>query len=398
MILLHNLEGLGITSGAEWRKSFKAYTLNPSGEQDDKPPQVPPKSPRTGCGASPKVPPKSPRTEKRAFPRPRRKPLHSATSSVSTACSTSSAEASVSSKSSMCVPISVEGLISNAASNSIKKISAEPLTCLYNGGRGTPARKVTPRSQPCNPRSDEQDRSNETLALAESSWYRESLVSTDEAPESKEEEGVVDSLQWHAQRSILEPSVIDNGRPIQRGDTSLMHNLSKLMIRRSSLTSKETVIPTGTKVREASDNLPSTDLSILRQLANERVEGFEVLSMEDLSNLSKVRITVPLLRNMTSSNASLGINPPGRTRPIPSTHVRVPPGWPQRLTRASARLSQILALIRSMCGEYHQAGRSVGGAGYCDRRLGVEIRAGGAQKVENSAEAAGTRCGYVDRC
>lgn len=398
MILLHNLEGLGITSGAEWRKSFKAYRLTPSGEQDDKPPQVPPKSPRTGCGACPKVPPKSPRTEKRAFPRPRRKPLHSATSSVSTACSTSSAEASVSSKSSMCVPISVEGLISNAASNSIKKISAEPLTCLYDGGMRTPARKVTPRSQPCNPRSDEQDRSNEPLELAESSWYRESLVSTDEAPESKEEEGVVDSLQWHAQRRILEPSVIDNGRPIQRGDTSLMHNLSKLMIRRSSLTSKETVMPTGTKVREASDNLPSTDLSILRQLANERVEGFEVLSMEDLSNLSKVCITVPLLRNMTSSNASLGINPPGRTRPIPSTHVRVPPGWPQRLTRASARLSQILALIKSMCGEYHQAGGSVGGAGYCDRRLGVEIRAGGAQKVENSAEAVGTRCGYVDRC
>lgn len=118
-------------------------------------------------------------------------------------------------------------------------------------------------------------------------------MSTDEAPESKEEEGVVDSLQWHAQRRILEPSVIDNGRPIQRGDTPLMHNLSKLMIRRSSLTSKETAMPTGTKVREASDNLPSTDLSILRQLANESVEGFEVLSMEDLSNLSKVCITVP---------------------------------------------------------------------------------------------------------
>lgn len=354
MIVLHNLEGLGITSGAEWRKSFEAYKITPSGEQDDKPPQVPPKSPRTG---------------KRAFPRPRRKPLHSATSSVSTARSTSSAETSVSSKSSMCVPTSVKGPISNAASNSIKKISAEPLTCLYDGGRRTPSRKVTPRSQPYNPRSDEQDRPNEPLALAESSWYRESLVSTDEAPESKEEEGVVDSLQWHAQRRILEPSVIDNGRPIQRGDTSLM---------RSSLSSKETAIPTRTKVREASDNLPSTDLTILRQLANERVEGFEVLSMEDLSNLSKVCVTVPVLRNMTSSNARLGINPPGRTRPIPSTHVRVPPGWPQRLTRASARLSQIAAPIKSMHGEYHQAGRSVGGAGYCDRRLGVEIRADGA--------------------
>lgn len=365
MILLHNLEGLGITSGAEWRKSFKAYRLTPSGEQDDKPPQVPPKSPKTGCRSSPPVPPKSPRTEKRAFPRPKRKPLHSATSSVSTACSTSSAETSVSSKSSMCVPMSVEGPISKAASNSIKKIPAEPLTCLYDGGRRTPPRKVTPRSQPCNSRSDEQDLLNAPLALAESSWYRESLVSTYEAPESKEEEGGVDSLQCQAQ-SVVESSVIDSGRPIQRGDTSLMHNLSKLTIRQSSLSFKETAIPTGTKVQEATDNLPSTDLTILRQLANERVEGFEVLSMEDVSNLSKVCITVTLSRNMTSSNDRQGINPPGRTRPIPSTHVRVPPGWPQRLTRASARLSQISALIKSMCGEYHQAGRSVGGTGYCD--------------------------------
>lgn len=339
MIFLHNMDGLGITSSAEWRKSFKTYKLTPSCEQLGKPPQVPPKSPKTGCRASPQVPPKSPRTVKRAFPRPKRKPLHSATSSVSTACSTSSAETSVSSKSSMCVPISVEGPVSKAASDSIKKISAEPLPCLYDGGRRTPPHKATTRCLPCNPRSDEQDLSNAPLPLAESSWYRESFVSTDEASESKEDGGRVDSLQWHAQRRVLEPSVIDDGRPIQSGGNSLMHNLSKLTIRRPSLSSEETAIPKGTKVQEATDNLPITDLSILRQLANERVEGFRVLSMEDLSNLSKVCITVPLLRNMTSSNARLGIDPPGRTHPIPSTHVRFPPGWPQRLTRASARLS-----------------------------------------------------------
>lgn len=365
MILLHNLDGLGITSGAEWRTSFKAYSPAPSAEQDNKPPQVPPKSPKTGCRASPQVPPKSPRTVKRAFPRPKRKPLHSATGSVSTACSTSSVETSVSSKSSSCAPISVEGPVSKAASDSIRKISADPLSCLYDGGRRTPPLKVSPRSPPCNPGSKTQDLSNAPLPLAESSWYRESLVSTDEALESKEEKGGVYSLQRHAQRRVPEPS-IDNGRPIQSGDTSLMNNLSKLTIRRPSLSSKETTIPTETKVQEANDNVPNTGLTILRQLANERVEGFEVLSMEDLSNLSKVCITVTLLRNMTSSNARLGINPPGRTCPIPSTHVRVPPGWPQRLTRASARLSQIPALIKSMYGEYNQAGRSVGGARYCD--------------------------------
>lgn len=287
MILLHNMDGLGITSGAAWRESFNTNKLTPSCEQLGNPPQVPPKSPKTGCRASPQVPPKSPRTVKRAFPRPKRKPLHSATSSVSTACSTSSAETSVSSKSSMCVPISIEGPISKVASDSIKKISAEPLACLYDGCRRTPA---TPRSLPCNPRSDEQDLSKAPLTLAESSWYRESFVSTDEAPESKERG--VDSLQWHAQRRVLEPSVIDGGRPIQSGGTSLMHNLSKLMIRRPSLSSEDTAIPKGTKVQEATDNLPITDLSILRQLANERVEGFRILSVKDLSNLSKVCVTV----------------------------------------------------------------------------------------------------------
>lgn len=294
MILLHNMDGLGITSSAEWRKSFKTYKLNPSCEQPGKPPQVPPKSPKTACRASPQVPPKSPRTVKRAFPRPQRKPLHSATSSVSTACSTSSAETSVSSKSSMCVPISVEGSISKAASDSIKKISAEPLPCLYDGGRRTPPHKAAPRNLPGNLRGDEQDLSNAPQTLAESSWYRESIVSTDEAPESKENGRGIESLQRHAQRRVLEPSVIGGGRPIQSGGTSLMHNLSKLTTQRPSLSSEETAIPKGTKVQEATDNLPITDLSILRQLANERVEGFRVLSMEDLSNLSKVCINVPL--------------------------------------------------------------------------------------------------------
>lgn len=289
MILLHNLDGLGITSGVEWKKSFKAYS--PSGEPDDKPPQVPPKSPKAGCRASPQVPPKSPRTEKRAYPMPKRKPLHSATSSVSTSCSTSSAETSASSKSSLCVPIAVEVSISKDASNCIKKVSKEPLTSLYDGGRRTSSRKITPRSQPCNPRGNEQNLSNAPLALAESSWYRESVVSTDEAPEAKEEECGLDSPQSHAQKEILESSIIDSGRPILRGETSLMHTLSKLTIRRLSLSAKETAIPTGTKVQDATSKLPISDLRTLRQLANERVEDFEVLSMEDLSNLSKVSIT-----------------------------------------------------------------------------------------------------------
>lgn len=347
------MDGLGITSSAEWRKSFKPSKLTPSCEQLGKPPQVPPKSPKTGRRGSPQVPPKSPRTVKRAFPRPKRKPLHCATSSVSTACSTSSAETAVSSKSSMSVQTSVKEPVSKAASDSIKKISAERPPCLYDRGKPTPPHIATPRSLPCNPRSDEQDLSNAPLKLAESSWYRESFVSTDEASESKEDGGRVGSLQWHAQRGVLEPSVVDNGQPIQSGGTSLMHNLSKATIRRSSLTSEETAIPKGTKVQEATDNLPIKDLSILRQLANERVEGFRVLSMEDLSNLSKVCITIPLLRNMTSSNARLGIDPSGRTHPIPSAHVLFPPGWPQRLTRASARLSQISTVIESMCGEYN---------------------------------------------
>lgn len=302
MIFLHNMNGLGITSSAEWRKSFKSYKLTPSSEQLGKPPQVPPKSPKTECRASPQVPPKSPRTVKRAFPRPQRKPLHSATSSVSTACSTSSAGTSVSSKSSMCVPTSVEGPVSKAASDSIRKVSAEPLPYLYDGGRRTPLHIATPRSLPCNPRSEKDDLSNAPLKLAESSWYRESFVSTDEASESKQDRARVDPLQWRAQRGVPETSIIDDGRPIQSEGTSLMHNLSKVTIRRPSLSSEETAIPKGTKAQEATNNLPIKDLSKLRQLANERVEGFRVLSIEDLSNLSKVCITVPLLRNVTSSN------------------------------------------------------------------------------------------------
>lgn len=90
---------------------------------------------------------------------------------------------------------------------------------------------------------------------------------------------------WH-QRVNSEASVIDRGRPLGRGDTSLMQKLSKPILRTPSL--DEVEIPTGFRAKEASSIVPRDELKLLKRQADEKVENFEVLSIKDVSNLSKV--------------------------------------------------------------------------------------------------------------
>lgn len=92
---------------------------------------------------------------------------------------------------------------------------------------------------------------------------------------------------WH-QKGTSQASVIDRGRPMGRGDTSLMQKLSKPLLRTPSVDGTEVEIPSGLRAKEASRNLPKDELKLLKRQADERVESFEVLSIKDVSSLSRV--------------------------------------------------------------------------------------------------------------
>lgn len=60
------------------------------------------------------------------------------------------------------------------------------------------------------------------------------------------------------------------------------------MLRSLFYKEEDVEIPTGFNAREASDNVSKAELKILKQQADMRVENFEVLSLKDESDLSKV--------------------------------------------------------------------------------------------------------------
>ncbi len=273
MILLNHVEASATPPSTEPTKYSRACRITPSDAEGDKPPPVPPKSPRT---------------ESRAFRRPG-KLSHSASSSLSTAYGTSSAETSVSSQA-MHIPLCIESPSCNdACSNIIQKIPAETLKSLDQSGRYTPPQTESPKSRPHNPRNGEQDVSifpQVGLKMGNQSGFQEPKKHL-EGKNAAEHRERLNSI-WH-EKEIAEASIIDRGRPMRRGDTSLMCKISKATLKRPSHDQKDIEIPTGIRAREASNSLPGPDLKILKQLANERVECFEVLSMEDVSNLSRVK-------------------------------------------------------------------------------------------------------------
>lgn len=279
MILQKDLARLVISSSTQPEQAIQARRDKPADEQDDKPPQVPPKSPRT---------------KSRASPRPR-KLLHSATSSTSTVYSNTSAATSTSSLVGRTspklkpTPPRVESPFSQGSGlNDIKEQGSL-------GSRSIPKHRLTPphanspRSQPCDQNKEELDAS-----IAPGAGLKVGKISVHEKRikpaeyNSTTEYGLGIDKMWY-ERETSEASVIDRARPMRRGDTSLMHSLGKPMLRSPLYKGEHVEIPTGFSAKEASSNVSEADLKILKQQADERAENFEVLSLKDESNLSKVQ-------------------------------------------------------------------------------------------------------------
>lgn len=283
MILPKDLARLVIPSSQPSERTIQACRDMPSDEQDDKPPQVPPKSPRT---------------KSRASPRPR-KLLHSATSSTSTIYSNTSAATSASSligrtspKSKPTPPRVESPFRQNRGLNDINEQESAESRSSREYSHASPYVR-SPPVQPC-----EQGKEEQGTLIIPSADLKSGRTSGHEnridPPEEKNtiEHGLgLNNLGY--QRETSEGFVIDRARPMRRGDTSLMHSLSKPMLRSTFCNGDDVEIPTGFNAREASNNVSKADLKILKKQADERVENFEVLSLKDESDLSKVDILLP---------------------------------------------------------------------------------------------------------
>lgn len=310
MMMQKELMPLIIPSVSPARSVACAYgVVGPDG-QDEIPPQVPPKSPRT---------------ESRASPRPKQM-AHSASSSTSTLHSISSTATSISSVSGKSSPQpsqSVPQVGSRAGSRAGSPLpqrsgftngevqpsgaslkyqdrfgqrAGSPHTItgafVYQDGTGrqTPPLVRSLSSDPELVRSNEHRvtlASRPNLDRVGSSWM--DLKREEPVKETKITLGRVASGKplWH-QRGNSEASPLNRVRSTTKADIPEVQKLNRTALKGPRLSEEKTILPTGFKVQGISGKLRDSELKELKKQADEQVMNFEVLSMKDVSNLSKV--------------------------------------------------------------------------------------------------------------
>lgn len=306
VMMQKELMPLIIPSGSPARSVVCEYrTARPDG-QDETPPQVPPKSPRT---------------ESRASPRPKQM-AHSASSSTSTLHSISSSATSVSSASGKCSPLPFHNphragtplLQRCGLTNGEGQSSGVPSRNLDRFGRHTPPRAESPhttigasvhedcigrqmpplvRSLSSDPELLRSKEHNATLASRPNldrtgaSWRAQKRE--EPVQENHISFGHVTSGKplWH-QRGNSEASGLNRVRSTINTDTPVAQRFNRTALKGPSLSEEKTVLPRGFRVKEVSGKLHGSDLKVLKEQADEQVMTFEVLSVKDVSNLSKV--------------------------------------------------------------------------------------------------------------
>ena len=220
----------------------------------------------------PQVPPKSPRTESRASPRSKKLP-HSASSSTSTTYTGASPSS---------------GINTSAGQLCMAQDSNSSLSLLQT----TSAEKSTAPTAPWDQASH---------VKSPPSHQRNAYPLPVRSTSSKRPPSAVKAQLWH-HRGISEASVIDRGRPMKRGDTSLIRSLSRPMLRSPSVGQGLLDIPSGFKATEAPCKVPDEESRYLKKQADEQAEVFKVLPIKQVSKLSKVRISSENFGVLSSNN------------------------------------------------------------------------------------------------
>lgn len=92
---------------------------------------------------------------------------------------------------------------------------------------------------------------------------------------------------WH-QRGNSEASALNRVRSTTKADIAAVQKVNRTALKGPTLSEEKTVLPTGFKLKGISGKLRDSDLEELKKQADEQVMTFEVLSVKDVSNLSKV--------------------------------------------------------------------------------------------------------------
>ena len=250
MLLPHGLAPLLIPSN-EHNSSIQAWRPSPSEINDDRPPQVPPKSPRYAAKASPqtKQSPSSASTCTSA--------QTSAISTVSSATSVSLNEDRASPKP-WTAPLRADSLLTHHRNYSAFDLRSPPMPWSmkeWNGSASQRRRAESPVVDDIVPK----------------------LITTP----------TTDSQSGH-QRVNSEQSVLHRGRPMKRGDMSLQRTLSKAKKKDSTSVGPSKKLPVGVEAANAANAISDEELWMLKKQANEQVKHFEILHHSDVSTLSQV--------------------------------------------------------------------------------------------------------------
>ena len=242
--LREELKPLVIPLSTQLAETIEIWATSRSGQLDDVPPQVPPKSPRT---------------ESRASPRSRKLP-HAASSSTSTTYSVVPPSSAVDTR---------PGRLYMAPE------SNSSLSLLQTPSADKVPAPSTPSAQKA-PEKSLQSQPKNKYPLPVRSTSNKGPPPTVKAP-------------LRHQSGMSEPSVINRGRPMKRGDTSLIRSLSKPMLRSPTLGKGYPDIPSGFKATEAPCRVPDAESRYLKKQADEQVEEFKVLPIKQVLKLTKVR-------------------------------------------------------------------------------------------------------------
>ena len=256
MILPHGLAPLVIPANDEYRLPAQAYRPSSAEEED----------------APPKVPPKSPKTLIKAFPYPRKTPTsaHSFSSASQTPNSSHTASSSVTSFSTVDTTASPKPWATPVRAHSPLRYATSPS---LSSGRPSPVPWSVFNT------------SNDNLLK-----HKREQASVDERMISKPTSGLrfAANAPGHQRgASASEVSVINRGRPMKRGDISLHRNLS-YNSKRSGSAQGASDLPQGICLGDAVSHMTYEERKSLKNQAQAQVARFEILHERDVSDLSKV--------------------------------------------------------------------------------------------------------------
>ena len=250
MILPHGLAPLVIPANDEYRLPAQAYRPSTVEEED-----VPPK-----------VPPKSPKTLTRAFPYGRKTP----TSASSCSSAPHTASSSVTSFSTVDTTASPKPWATPVRAHSPLRYATSPGS---SGGRASPI----PLSV--------YNTSNENLLK-----HKREQASVDDRMMMKPTSGLrfAANVPTHQRgMSTSDTSVINRGRPMKRDEASLQRGLG-YATKRPGSGQDTSNLPQGMPIDDAISQLSYEESRDLKKQAQAQVARFEVLREKDVSDLSKV--------------------------------------------------------------------------------------------------------------